>query len=121
MKMPRPCTADFMSFVEQVPKKNHRANLHIAFLISRGRKLIATATNAVGSRSRGCGYSERTIHAERAVIKKVGDINRLRGAILVVIRLRTDGTISNSKPCHSCSVHLEKCMREHGLRCVYHS
>ena len=119
--MPRPSTADIMPFLDRVPMKNHRANLHIAMLISRGRKVLAISTNAIGSRSRGCGYSEKTIHAERAVLKKVGNTNLLRGAMMIVIRIRTDGTIANSKPCHSCSVHLEKCMREHGLRCVYHS
>lgn len=109
-----------MPLMAHVPVKKHRTNVHVAFLLSRG-KLVALATNMVGSRSRGCGYSARTIHAERAVIKKAGDLGLLRGASLIVIRVRDDGSVACSKPCRECSVHLTKCIREHGLRTVYYS
>jgi hypothetical protein len=99
----------------------HKTQIHIAVLIKRG-KIIEIASNSVGSRSRGCGYQERTIHAERAVLKKVGDISKLNGATLVVIRImRGTHELGNSEPCHSCKCHLEKCMREHGLRQVFYS
>jgi hypothetical protein len=98
----------------------HRTHQHIAVLYRRG-KILAVATNAVGSRSRGCGYSDRTIHAERAVLKKLGDLTQLRGAELVVVRLTRSKDITNSEPCHSCKKHLTKCMREYGLRKVYYS
>lgn len=99
----------------------HRTQVHIAVLIKRG-KILEVASNAIGSRSKGCGYQERTIHAERAVIKKVGDMTKLNGASLVVIRImRGTKEIGNSEPCHSCRCHLEKCIREHGLRSVYYS
>jgi hypothetical protein len=99
----------------------HRTQAHIAILIQRG-KVLAVASNSIGSRSRGPGYETRTIHAERAVIKKVGDVNKLNGAILVVIRIMK-GTrdVGNSEPCHSCKCHLEKCMREYGLKQVLYS
>ena len=99
----------------------HRTQAHIAVLMKRG-KILEIASNSLGSRSRGSGYDTRTIHAERAVIKKVGDISKLYGAILVVIRV-SKGTkeVVNSEPCHSCKCHLEKCMREHGLKYVYYS
>lgn len=120
LKMPRPSTDIFDSFMPIIPTRNHRTRLHIAILQNRG-KILGIATNSLGSRSRGCGYSERTIHAERAVLKKVGNISLLKGATLTVIRLKDDGTIANSEPCHSCSVHLTKCMKEYGLRRVYYS
>jgi hypothetical protein len=99
----------------------HNTQAHIAILMKRG-KVLEVASNAVGSRSRGSGYETRTIHAERAVIKKVGDLSKLDGAVLVVIRIMK-GTkeVGNSEPCHSCRCHLEKCMRRHGLRHVYYS
>lgn len=99
----------------------HKTQAHIAVLMKRGR-ILEIASNSIGSRSKGCGYQERTIHAERAVIKKVGDMTKLDGAVLVVIRvMRGTGEVGNSEPCHSCRCHLEKCMRRHGLRSVYYS
>ena len=100
--------------------KAHNTELHVAFVVKRG-KILAIATNRIGSRSRGCGYSNRTIHAERAVLKKV-DRRLLRGADLIVVRL-TDRTrdIIGSEPCHACKCHLHKCIKEDGLRTVYYS
>ena len=99
----------------------HKTQAHIAVIIKRG-KILEIASNSIGSRSKGCGYQERTIHAERAVIKKVGDLSKLNGATLIVIRvMRGTGEVGNSEPCHSCKCHLEKCMAKHGLRQVYYS
>jgi hypothetical protein len=99
----------------------HKSQVHIALVIQRG-KVLAVASNSVGSRSRGCGYGTYTIHAERAAIKKVGDMSKLNGATLVVIRvMKGTREIGNSEPCHSCKCHLEKCMRRHGLKQVYYS
>jgi hypothetical protein len=99
----------------------HKTQAHIAVIVKRG-KILEVASNSIGSRSKGCGYQERTIHAERAVIKKVGDMTKLNGATLIVIRImRGTGEVGNSEPCHSCRCHLEKCMRQHGLRSVYYS
>lgn len=99
----------------------HKTQAHIAVIVKRG-KILEVASNSIGSRSKGCGYQERTIHAERAVIKKVGDMTKLNGATLIVIRImRGTKEVGNSEPCHSCRCHLEKCMREHGLRQVFYS
>ena len=99
----------------------HNTQAHIAILMKRG-KILEIASNSVGSRSKGSGYQERTIHAERAVLKKVGDTAKLNGATLIVIRImRGTKEVGNSEPCHSCKCHLEKCMREHGLRQVFYS
>ena len=98
----------------------HRTSFHSATLLLRG-KPIATARNSVGSRSRGCGYSDQTIHAERAVVKRLGDLSRLNGCVLLVIRLNKQGDVLNSEPCADCRKFLEKCMREYGLRKVLYS
>lgn len=103
------------------PSYKTRTEHHVAILHKRG-KLLAIATNAVGSRSRGCGFGDRTIHAEMAVIKRLGDISKLRGAELIVVRLhRNSGAVKPSEPCHNCKLTLTKCMREYGLRAVYYS
>lgn len=107
---------------EYGPCKNsrpHNTFLHIAAVVKRG-KVLATAQNRLGSRSRGSGYSSQTIHAERAVIKKIGDISKIRGATLCVWRISAINVLP-SKPCRDCQVFLEKCMKEYGLQAVQYS
>ena len=101
--------------------KTRLRHVHIAMILKRG-KMIEMATNTVGSRARGCGYDDRSIHAERAVLKKLGDYTKLAGAILVVIRIsRGTNELVASEPCEHCRPHMEKCVKEYGLRRVYYS
>lgn len=101
--------------------KTNMRNTHVAFIMKRG-KVLGWATNRLGSRTRGCGYDERTLHAERAVIKRVGDHTKLLGASLIVIRMsRGTEQMINSEPCHGCRYHLEKCVKKYGLKRVYYS
>ena len=101
-------------------------SVHVAVLMRRG-KTLATAMNRNGSRSSGSGYSDRSIHAERNVIKELGDISKLRGASMLVMRigrgLNEDGTnrFLPSVPCRDCQLFLEKMMREHGLKNVFYT
>jgi len=101
-----------------------RTNLkhnHIAVIIKRG-KILCLASNALGTRERGCGYDTRTIHAERAVVKKLGDYSKLNGAIMIVIKIsKYMNEIGYSEPCHSCKCHLTKCIKEYGLKRIYYS
>ncbi len=98
----------------------HRTHYHQAMITKRNR-ILAIAHNSVGSRSKGCGYSHQTIHAERAVVKNLGDISQLRGATLYVYRFNAHDELRDSKPCSECQVFLEKCMKEYGLRKVIYS
>jgi hypothetical protein len=101
-------------------KEKHYASLHRAAIVKRGR-IIAEATNNYGSRSRGSGYSRSSIHAERNVIKALGDISLLRGADMYVMRFSREAEmrIMKSTPCPACMVFLDKCMKEYGLKNVY--
>jgi hypothetical protein len=101
-------------------KPVHNTSLHYAELYRRN-KLIASSRNKIGSRSRGCGWSDTTLHAERAVVKRLGDISQLNGCTLEVIRISKHGNIKNSEPCHNCRMFLHKCMKEYGLRKVLYS
>jgi deoxycytidylate deaminase len=102
--------------------ERHTTSVHIALVVKRG-KVIAVGTNGIGTRSSGCGYgSHGTIHAEKAVMKNLGDMTSLRGAILLVLRMgRSDHTWRYSAPCHSCKVFLNKCIGIYGLKTVYYS
>lgn len=101
-------------------KHTHNLHLHYAELYKRN-KLLASSRNRVGTRSRGCGWSDSTIHAERAVVKRFGDVSQLSGCILVVVRINKKGELLNSKPCADCQKFLEKCMKEYGLLKVFYS
>ena len=107
-------------------RDRHNGSLHMAVIVKRGH-IIAEATNNYGSRSRGSGYSTNSIHAERNVIKQLGDISKLRDADMYVMRFsrspehHKEGVLLGSKPCSGCVVFLEKCMREYGLKNVYYT
>lgn len=104
----------------------HFASIHVAVLIKRGR-IIAEATNGYGSRSRGSGYCANSIHAERNVVKEIGNIHELKGAEMYVVRisrnkdLELEDPFVGSKPCAQCRVFLEKCIKEYGLKNVYYT
>ncbi len=103
----------------------HKTHTHIAFIIKRG-KVLAMASNVIGTRKKGSGYNHRSLHAEVAVVKKIGDVRYLDGADIFVFRWTPPGSsiddaVSNSCPCHSCSVFLTKCMKKYGLNRVYYS
>ena len=109
-----------------VLKYAHYASIHVAVLMKRG-KIIAEATNGFGSRSRGSGYCNNSIHAERNVVKEIGNIRELKGAEMYVVRIsRTadyekQDPFMGSKPCCQCKVFLDKCIREYGLKNVYYT
>jgi hypothetical protein len=121
----RPSKEDYSDIAYSVASRSYYSkpplSIHVAFLYGKGGNLLAAATNRLGSRSSGAGYSGCTIHAERAVLKMIGDISQLRGAKLVVLRVNRFGDILNSEPCSECRRHLEKAMCVHGLARVYYS
>lgn len=104
------------------PCKHHRQHntfFHVAAIVRRG-KVLAISRNKIGTRSKGSGYSDYTMHAEKAAVKRLGDIRLLKGAILCVWRISSIG-IMPSKPCSDCQIFLEKCMKEYGLRAVQYT
>jgi hypothetical protein len=98
----------------------HNTEYHVARL-TRRRKVIAEARNTIGTRSRGSGWDDQSLHAERAVVKRFGDVSQLHGCILVVVRINKHGEILGSKPCSDCEKFLSKCMKEYGLLKVIYS
>ena len=103
-------------------RASQKISIHVALIVKRGQ-IIAKATNSIGSRSRGCGYSDMTIHAERAVVKQLGDLQQLRGASLYVVRVSKSNQcgIKNSEPCYDCHIFLKKCHEKYGLSRVFYS
>lgn len=104
----------------------HNISIHVALLLKRN-KVIAVATNKIGSRSRGAGWSDCSIHAEKNVVKELGNLELLRGAIMYVFRISRcrskEGVdkIQNSEPCYDCHNFLQKCIKKYGLRKVFYS
>jgi tRNA(Arg) A34 adenosine deaminase TadA len=83
MKIPEVVQSLWLLFASK--DVSHRTSKHAAVLLKRG-KVIAFAMNQLGSRSSGSGFSDRTIHAEKNVIKALGDIRLLKGSIMFVTR-----------------------------------
>lgn len=101
-------------------KERHYASVHIAVLVKRGQ-IIAEATNNYGSRSRGSGYARSSIHAERNVVKVLGNIYDLKGADMYIMRFSREAEMRfvKSAPCPACTIFLDKCIKEYGLKNVY--
>jgi hypothetical protein len=109
----RSLDADILSQMGRYTTK-HRTHNHVA-VIFQGRKRIAIGQN------RACQRGERkTVHAEADAIRSLGDISKLRGATLVVIRIAPTGLL-NSAPCKKCCCLLQKCMRVYGMKGYVHS
>ena len=132
-QMARPVRSSDYALVEQFlmdpntmrMRQSETTSFHIAMVVRRG-KILAVASNRVGSRSQGCGFSTYTIHAERNVIKQFGDTSQLRGCDLYVMRIHhnrmTDERhFGNSAPCRDCQIFLEKCQRRSGLHQIYYT
>ena len=104
-------------------RQSQMTSFHIAMLVKRG-KILTIASNRIGSRSQGCGFSNYTIHAERNVVKSFGDLSQLKGCDMFVMRIHVNSAtkekhFGNSAPCRDCQIFLEKCQRRYGLRHVY--
>ena len=112
----RTLDTDIYPQVTRYTEKSRCHYTHIAFVF-RGRKLLAIGQNRVSTRH---GPDYITIHAEADAIRQLGDISKLRGATLVVVRLSATG-LRDSTPCPACSRLLQKCQRVYGLRSVIHS
>lgn len=89
---------------------------HIAFVYNRRGRLLASAWNKAMTRSKGSGASAYTMHAEIAVLKKLGDLALLRDSVMVVARFTHGGRVSASDPCSACRVKLTKMFELYGLK-----
>ena len=101
-------------------KSVHRTSFHYAE-IKKGNKVLAKSRNRIGSRSRGCGWGDQSLHAERGAVKALGDLSQLRGCILIVVRISKQNEVMGSKPCYDCEKFLTKCIEKHGLLKVVYS
>lgn len=93
-----------------------RTSTHYAVLYTARGQLIGAAFNAPGSRSRGCGPSERTWHAEMKVLAGLKDKSQLEGCTLAVTRFTACGDMVESKPCYECHTKLVRVMEKYGLK-----
>ena len=116
-KIPDLVETIWASYQYKVPK--HKTSVHIAVVIHKN-KVISVGQNRVGSRSRGLGFSDRTIHAERDALKQV-DHKCLEGSVMYVARLSKDGSLTNSEPCAECKRVLGAIIEKYGLRAVFYT
>lgn len=106
-------------------RQSEKTSFHVAMIVQRG-KILQISSNRLGTRSKGCGFAKYTIHAEKNVVRQLGDTNLIRGCDLFIMRIQYNKstnikTFSNSKPCHECDVFIEKCKKTYGLRNAYYT
>lgn len=90
---------------------------HLAVVCGRDGAVLASAWNKCCTRSKcGCGSSDYTMHAEMAALKKLGDLRRLRGSIMLVARVTRGGSFAASSPCPECRVKLLSVCEKWGLK-----
>lgn len=112
----RTLDTDIFPHAARYTEKSRCHYKHVA-IIFQGRKVLAIGQNRVSTRH---GPDHITIHAEADAIRQLGDVSRLRGATLVVIRIAPTG-LRDSTPCPACARLIQKCQRVYGLRGVIHS
>lgn len=106
---------------ENVPSKKQRpmsTHYHIALIMKRG-KVLTWATNKCKTRSKTPCSGGYTIHAERNAIRQLGDHSKLKGSTMLVVRVLSNGSFGQSKPCETCTPHLKKCMDLYGMKVLY--
>ena len=113
-------------YIMKMRERRHIFHFHYAMIVLRG-KILSVGHNEYGTPSRGCGYGQHnSIHAEKNCIKNVGNLAKIRGCDMFIMKVCENGTtkeryFGNSQPCESCVVFLEKCKREYGLKNVYYT
>ena len=97
----------------QVSKQHEPKQTHFAALVKRN-KVIAIAENS----DRKYQAHLKSMHAEKAVIFSLGDLQKLKGCTLFVWRSTCARQQASSKPCANCELFLKKMMRTWGLEKV---
>ncbi len=101
--------------VSRWPESDYKR--HLAVILDNNYRELARSGNQPGSRSSGSGHSDLSLHAEMAVLKRLGNLRLLRGATMVVVRFNAAlDDLVLSKPCTECQVKLNKMCKKYGLK-----
>jgi deoxycytidylate deaminase len=66
----------------------------------------------VSSSNTSCHHPQRHAHAEARLVKKLD-----QGSVVYVVRILSNGTLANAKPCVNC----QKVLRRRGIRRISYS
>lgn len=72
---------------------------HMGAVVVQGRRIIAVGRNYSKTHSRSFGPF-RQLHAETQALDQAGEA--ARGATLVIVRKRANGSLGTSRPCEAC-------------------
>jgi hypothetical protein len=103
-----------------VPKNSWNPHIHVAVIMNK-KNIVSVATNRLGNRSKGVGFSTSTLHAEMHAIKQVKNLKLLENCRMYVFRQNKFGFPMMSAPCKECRVKLEVVMKKWGLKKVLYS
>jgi hypothetical protein len=104
----------------------HTTKYHCA-IIEKGGKVISYGKNKVASPSNGgsCSGGKNHMHAEISAVKNLGNLLKLNGANMYIIRVGKMAKNSDqyvfkySQPCPGCTKFLNKCIKKYGLQNIY--
>jgi hypothetical protein len=94
-------------------KRKFTQQVHFAVIIKRN-KVIAMANNKFSNFLPHLW----SLHAERAVVRNLGNMEKLRGSILFVWRSTETTKKLDSEPCPNCRIFLQSLIDKWGLKCV---
>lgn len=93
------------NYLEKHPRDVRKATL-LAVIFKRTTIISYGFNRKTFCPNRNTKIHRFTIHAEDAALEKAG--NRARGADILVVRFKKDGTSGISKPCKQCELHIRK-------------
>lgn len=105
--------------IEEANKSTYR--FHIGCVIFKGNRIISSGHNYIRSCSSISAKHrawENSLHAEQAAIINAGDKNKLKGCSILVMKVsKTNGYLSNAKPCPYCQASIDYV----GIKNVYYT
>jgi hypothetical protein len=104
------------TFESVADRRQFTQQVHFAAIIKR-HKVIAMANNSF-SKFLPHLWS---LHAERAVVRSLGNLQKLRGSTLFVWRSTPSTRTLDSEPCPNCRLFIQKLIDKWGLRLVIFS
>lgn len=109
--------------MKQSAKKSKLNSKHCCCLVQKSSKILTTAVNTsrskVGANNYACCHAEHNaLHQLKNFYRcKVKKRNKFRKITLYVIRINSEGTLTNSAPCASCA----QLIRKVGIKKIVYS
>lgn len=101
--------------IEEAERSSYK--LHLGAVIFKGKRILASGRNELRSSTVKHRKWKNSLHAEIAALTKL-DWSTIKGASILVVKVsRTEGFLSNARPCDNCMATLKYV----GIKTVYYT